>query len=332
MNAPARAPLLEAKALCKHFTIRGRGLFASAIGTLRAVDAVSLVVEEGRTFALVGESGCGKTTLARTLALLYRPTGGELRFQGETVTDRKPRELNDLRRNIQTVFQDPYGALDPRMTAAAIVSEPLRIHREGSRRERGERVAELLESVGLSSALAERYPHEFSGGQRQRIGIARALALRPKLVVADEPVSALDVSVQGQILNLMRDLQDTLGLSYLLVSHDLAVVAHMADRVAVMYLGRIVESAARDDLFGRPSHPYTQALLQAIPRPGRGKRPARRSLRGEVPSPLHPPSGCAFHPRCPRAADICRRERPRLERVDGGGAGHHAACHFKGEP
>ncbi len=323
-------PLLEAKGLSKHFAIRGRGLFAASIGALRAVDEVSLELAEGRTFALVGESGCGKTTLARTLALLHRPTGGDLRFQGRSYAENKRRYIKEIRRHIQVIFQDPYGALNPRMTVAAIISEPLRIHREGSRRSRAERVAELMDSVGLSAALADRYPHEFSGGQRQRIGIARALALRPKLVIADEPVSALDVSVQSQVLNLMQDLQETLGLTYLLVSHDLAVVDHMADRVAVMYLGRIVETAERNDLFARPSHPYTQALLRAIPRPGGGKRKPGGSLGGEVPSPLDPPSGCPFHPRCPRAVDICRRERPLLEPVEGSGAGHTAACHLKG--
>ena len=323
-------PLLEAKNLSKHFTIRGRGLFAAHVGVLRAVDEVSLELAEGRTFALVGESGCGKTTLARTLALLHRPTGGDLRFRGRSYAENKRRYIKEIRRHIQVIFQDPYGALNPRMTVAAIISEPLRIRREGSRRSRAERVAELMESVGLSPALADRYPHEFSGGQRQRIGIARALAPRPKLVIADEPVSALDVSVQSQVLNLMQDLQESLGLTYLLVSHDLAVVDHMADRVAVMYLGRIVETAERDDLFARPTHPYTQALLRAIPRPGGGKRKPGGSLGGEVPSPLDPPSGCPFHPRCPLAVDVCRRERPVLEPVEGSGAGHSAACHLKG--
>ena len=324
------APLLEAERLSKHFALRGTGLFAAHVGTLRAVDEVSLELARGRTFALVGESGCGKTTLARTLALLHRPTGGELRFDGNNFSTNKRQYIKSIRRSIQVIFQDPYGALNPRMTVATIIAEPLRIHREGDRRSRADRVVELMESVGLSPALANRYPHEFSGGQRQRIGIARALALRPKLVIADEPVSALDVSVQSQVLNLMQDLQETLGLTYLLVSHDLAVVDHMADRVAVMYLGRIVESAERNDLFARPAHPYTLALMRAIPRPGGGKRKPGDSLGGEVPSPLDPPSGCAFHPRCPRAIDLCRRERPVLEPVEGSGAGHNAACHLKG--
>ena len=327
MNAP---PLLEARNLQKHFAVKGAGLFAGRIGTVRAVEDVSLALAAGETFALVGESGCGKTTLARTLALLHRPSAGAVHFRGKEITGLKGPEIKAVRRDIQMIFQDPYGSLDPRMTVAAIVSEPLRIHRVGDRRGRAERVRELMEAVGLSPALADRYPHEFSGGQRQRIGIARALALNPKLVIADEPVSALDVSVQSQVLNLLQDLQEAFGLTYLLVSHDLAVVAHMAHRVAVMYLGRIVETAPRDDLFARPSHPYTQALLRAVPRPGGGKRRPGGGLGGEVPNPLSPPAGCPFHPRCPRAEDICREQLPALEAVPGSGDGHRAACHFKG--
>ncbi|MCH7932125.1 MAG: dipeptide ABC transporter ATP-binding protein [Proteobacteria bacterium] len=327
MNAP---PLLEARNLQKHFAVKGAGLFAGRIGTVRAVEDVSFALAAGETFALVGESGCGKTTLARTLALLHRPSAGAVLFRGKEITGLKGPEIKAVRRDIQMIFQDPYGSLDPRMTVATIVSEPLRIHRVGDRRGRAERVRELMDAVGLSPALADRYPHEFSGGQRQRIGIARALALNPKLVIADEPVSALDVSVQSQVLNLLQDLQEAFGLTYLLVSHDLAVVAHMAHRVAVMYLGRIVETAPRDDLFARPSHPYTQALLRAVPRPGGGKRRSGGSLGGEVPNPLSPPAGCPFHPRCPRAEDICRRELPALEAVPGSGDGHRAACHFKG--
>ena len=319
-------PLLEARNLSKHFAIRGVGLFAKRIGTLRAVDEVSLTIAAGRCLALVGESGCGKTTLARCLALLHRPSGGSIHFDGVTIYDDKTFNSNIIRRDIQMVFQDPFGALNPRMTVAAIIAEPLNIHALGDRRMRAARVVELMESVGLSPSLGDRYPHEFSGGQRQRIGIARALALRPRLIIADEPVSALDVSVQSQVLNLMLDLQDALGMSYLFVSHDLAVVEHMADDVAVMYLGRIVERAPRDDLFARPSHPYTRALLRSIPRPGGGKRKIGAALGGEVPSPLDPPSGCPFHPRCPQAADICRAERPLLEPLEDN---HFAACHFK---
>ena len=320
-------PLLEARGLAKHFVLRGAGLFARQIGSLRAVDDVNLTIHAGRCLALVGESGCGKTTVARCLALLQRPSAGEIRFDGKIVFDKKINNIKAIRRDIQMVFQDPFGALNPRMTARAIIAEPLVIHSIGDRGMRAERVAELMEDVGLSPSLGDRYPHEFSGGQRQRIGIARALALRPRLIIADEPVSALDVSVQSQVLNLMLDLQDAMGLSYLFISHDLAVVEHMADTVAVMYLGRIVESAPRDDLFARPRHPYTQALLRSIPRTGGGKRKlGGATLAGEAPSPLDPPSGCAFHPRCPRAADICRRERPALERV---GDDHSAACHFK---
>ena len=319
-------PLLEARGLSKHFAIRGVGLFAKRIGTLRAVDEVSLTIAAGRCLALVGESGCGKTTLARCLALLHRPSAGVIRFDGVTIYDDKSFITNAIRRDIQMVFQDPYGALNPRMTVAAIIAEPLNIHSLGDRSERAARVVELMEAVGLSPSLADRYPHEFSGGQRQRIGIARALALRPRLIIADEPVSALDVSVQSQVLNLMLDLQDALGMSYLFVSHDLAVVEHMADDVAVMYLGRIVERAPRDELFARPRHPYTSARLRSIPRPGGGQRTPGAALGGEVPNPLDPPTGCAFHPRCPRAADICRAVRPPLESV---ADDHLAACHFK---
>jgi oligopeptide transport system ATP-binding protein len=320
-------PILEARGLTKHFPIRGAGLFAAKKGDLRAVEDVTIELHPGKTLAVVGESGCGKTTLARMLALLHRPTGGELRFDGELIKPNKTRNINLLRRNVQIIFQDPFSALNPRMTVAAIISEPLRIHRQPGR---AERVAELMEAVGLSPSLGDRYPHEFSGGQRQRIGIARALALKPRLVIADEPVSALDVSVQSQVLNLMQDLQDDLGVAYLLVSHDLAVVDHMADQVAVMYFGRVVESAAREDLFERPSHPYTRALMRAIPKPGRAKRTTGVGLGGEVPSPLDPPAGCPFHPRCPNAVDICRRERPALEVVADSGDGHRAACHLKG--
>ena len=318
--------LLEASDLSKHFALRGAGLFAKRVGTLRAVEAVSLTIRAGRCLALVGESGCGKTTLARCLALLHRPSAGRILFDGEIIYDNSTNNYKAIRRDIQMVFQDPFSALNPRMTVAAIIAEPLVIHRVGDRRERAARVAELMDAVGLSPSLADRYPHEFSGGQRQRIGIARALALRPRLIIADEPVSALDVSVQSQVLNLMLDLQEELGLSYLFVSHDLAVVEQMADEVAVMYLGRIVEQAPRDALFARPRHPYTSALMRSIPRPGGGKRKPGASLGGEVPSPLDPPPGCPFHPRCPRAADICREVRPLLEPV---ADGHIAACHFK---
>ncbi|MFP6745323.1 MAG: dipeptide ABC transporter ATP-binding protein [Alphaproteobacteria bacterium] len=322
-----RTPLLEARRLTKHFPIRGAGMFAAKRGDLRAVEDVTIELYPGKTFAVVGESGCGKTTLARMLALLHRPTGGELRFDGNVISPNKQSDINILRRNVQTIFQDPFSALNPRMTVATIIAEPLRIHR---RKGHAERVAELMDAVGLAPSLGDRYPHEFSGGQRQRIGIARALALEPRLVIADEPVSALDVSVQSQVLNLMQDLQDNLGIAYLLISHDLAVVDHMANQVAVMYLGRVVESAARDDLFARPSHPYTQALLRAIPGPGGARRKAGLGLGGEVPSPLDPPAGCPFHPRCPNAVDICRRQRPALEPVDGSGDNHRAACHLKG--
>ena len=328
MSAP---PLLEARGVSKRFALGGGGLFGGRGGTVRAVEDVSFSIAEGETFALVGESGSGKTTLARTVALLHRPSAGAVFFRGEDMTRMNRRQLKRLRSDIQMIFQDPYGALNPRMTVAAIIAEPLRIHRRGDRRGRMEAVRALMDAVGLSPALADRYPHEFSGGQRQRIGIARALALNPSLVIADEPVSALDVSVQSQVLNVMNDLKEARGLTYLFIAHDLAVVDHMADRVAVMYFGAIVETARRADLFARPGHPYTQALLSAVPRPGAGKRAPGQSVAGEMPNPLDPPPGCPFHPRCPRAEDVCRQAPPpRLEPVPGSAADHAAACHFRG--
>lgn len=344
--AAARAgePLLEVRDLVKHFTLGGRGLFARADGVVRAVDGVSLKVFPRETLALVGESGCGKTTLARTAALLLAPTSGSVRFQGEELTRLSRARLRPYRRRIQMMFQDPFGSLDPRMRVSAIVAEPLDIHRLGHRAERRERVAELLVAVGLSPADGARFPHEFSGGQRQRIALARALAPRPDLVIADEPVSALDVSIQSQVLNLMKDLKERFGLSLLFIGHDLAVVDHIADRIAVMYLGRIVELGERDAVTRAPRHPYTRALLNAVPeaaraRPRRAKAEAPRGPEGEgvagdVPSALNPPAGCPFHPRCPFAQDICREALPPLEPVveergRAARAPHLAACHFK---
>ena len=310
--------LLECRALVKHFSAGG-GLFARQRATVHAVNGVDLALAEGETLALIGESGCGKTTLGRVLGGLYPPTSGAVLFRGAPLERARAR----ARRAIQMVFQDPFAALDPRMTAGAIVEEPLRIHRAGGRRERRGKVAALMNAVGLSEALLDRYPHEFSGGQRQRIGIARALALEPDAIIADEPVSALDVSIQSQILNLLRDLQDARGLAYLFVTHDLAVVDFIADRVAVMYLGRIVELAPRAALFAAPRHPYTRALRAAAPEPGR-RRARRAALRGEAPSPIAPPPGCAFHPRCPKAEDICRRVAPPLVAA---GPDRAVACH-----
>ena len=314
-------PLLEGAGLVKHFSLGG-GLF-SRRRVVHAVNGVDLQLRAGETLGLIGESGCGKTTLGRVLAGVYPADAGSVRFRGEPLE----KVRRQARRAVQMVFQDPFASLDPRMTAGAIVEEPLRIHRVGSRRERRERVASLFDAVGLDAAHADRYPHEFSGGQRQRIGIARALALEPAAIVADEPVSALDVSIRSQVLNLLRDLSDERGLAWLFVSHDLAAVDFVADRVAVMYLGRIVELADRRSLFASPRHPYTAALRASAPEPGRQR--AGRALAGEAPSALAPPSGCAFHPRCPRAGPECRVQVPALEAV---GAGHAAACHRPEEP
>ncbi len=321
-------PLLEGRDLVKHFPVRHAGSFGTSHGTVHAVDSVNFHVNRGETLALVGESGCGKTTLAQTAALLHRPTSGSVHFKGQDVSGLGRHAIKSVRRRIQMIFQDPYGSLNPRLPVGDIIAEPLVIHKIGDKAERRRRVARLAESVGLRPPDMVRYPHQFSGGQRQRIAIARAIALEPALVIADEPVSALDVSIQSQVINLLKDLQDNFGLTYLFVSHDLAVVRQFADRVAVMYLGTIVEEAATDELFAAPRHPYTRALIASAPVVGKGKRRPGNVLQGDVPSPLQPPPGCRFHTRCPMAEDICRKSAPALESNEYG-AGHRAACHFK---
>jgi peptide/nickel transport system ATP-binding protein len=320
--------LLEVKGLKKFFPIR-RGVMQRVVGHVRAVDDVNFYVEKGETLSLVGESGCGKTTTARCVLRAVRPTAGEILFRPEdgTVVDvvtLAKAQLRPLRRQMQMIFQDPFSSLNPRRTLLDIVAEPLVVNRVGNRQERIERVAELLKLVGLRPEYMRRYPHAFSGGQRQRIGIARALALNPSLVVADEPVSALDVSVQAQILNLMLRLQSQLGLTYLFVAHDLSVVKHVSDRVAVMYVGRIVEMAPTAALFATPKHPYTEALMSAVPKPDPRLRSQRIVLEGEVADAANPPSGCYFHPRCRYAVDLCRTETPRLAEIQ---PGHFVSCH-----
>ncbi|HEY6567825.1 MAG TPA: dipeptide ABC transporter ATP-binding protein [Actinomycetota bacterium] len=339
--APVAAePLVKITALKKYFPITHGVLFQKKVGDVHAVDDVDLVIYPGQTVGLVGETGCGKSTLARVLMRLYEPTSGTIEFDGNDITHLKGKELRELRRDMQMVFQDPYASLNPRKTVGSIVSEPFQLHRTVERSKRKATVQELMELVGLNPEHYNRYPHEFSGGQRQRIGVARALALRPRMIVADEPVSALDVSVQAQILNLLSDLQREFNLTYLFIAHDLSVVKHVSDRVAVMYLGKIAEMADGNTLYREPRHPYTGALLSAVPVPD--PKLARQKkhiiLEGDVPSPIDPPSGCRFHPRCPRTKELakadgspdgveprCREEEPELRSF---AEGQVAACHF----
>ena len=320
-------PLLEARRLVKHYPIRG-GVFMKEVAAVKAVDDVSLTIHKGETLGLVGESGCGKSTLGRAIMRLEEPTSGEVWYEGENILTFDAERIRALRKKMQIIFQDPFSSLNPRKPVAAIVGEPLLIHGMKNRREREARVLELLQVVGLSREHMRRYPHMFSGGQRQRIGVARALALNPALVVCDEAVSALDVSIQSQVLNLLKDLQDEFGLTYLFISHDLHVVEYISDRVAVMYLGKIVEVAASHAIYGSPLHPYTQALLSASPMPDPRRKRDRILLKGDVPSPINPPPGCRFHTRCPYAEDVCRDKEPPLREIRNG---HQAACHFAGQ-
>jgi peptide/nickel transport system ATP-binding protein len=322
MDQAAVTPIIETRDIRRYFSSGGSLFGQDAV--IRAVDGVSLSVMPGETFAIVGESGCGKSTLARLLVRLIEPTAGEVFYQGRSLTAAPANEVRGLRADMQFVFQDPYSSLNPRMTVGTLVGEPLRVHRHMSGAERRRRVGEILERVGLRADHAGRYPHEFSGGQRQRIGIARALASGPKLMIGDEPVSALDVSVQAQIINLVEDLKAEFGLTLIIIAHDLAVIRHMSDRIAVMYLGEIVELAGTDALYERPLHPYTQALMRAIPVPSPGRRREGRPLAGDIPSPAAPPPGCRFHTRCPHAAGICRSTKPVLEAV---GEGRTVSCH-----
>ena len=318
--------LLSVTNLTKHFPIR-RGLLQRQVGAVQAVDGLTFDVARGETLSLVGESGCGKTTTGRMLTRLIEPTDGKIVFDGRDITHLSTGKMRPLRRDVQIIFQDPYGSLNPRHTVGTIVGAPFQLQRVKPKQGTKKAVQELLELVGLNPEHYNRYPHEFSGGQRQRIGIARSLALRPKLIVADEPVSALDVSIQAQVINLLEDLQNELGLTYVVIAHDLSVVRHMSDRVAVMYLGKIVELADRDDLYSRPMHPYTTALLSAVPIPDTSRRTKRERIRlqGDVPSPINPPPACRFHTRCWKAQEICSTQEPPLVAL---APGHQVACHF----
>ena len=320
-------PLLEVRNLVKHFSVRG-GILGREIDRVHAVDGVSLDLATGETLGVVGESGCGKSTTGRCILRLIEPTSGEVFFEGQDVTRMATAELRALRRDMQIIFQDPYASLNPRLTVGEIIGEALIIHGlTTGQQEYEDRVAELLKTVGLNADHMRRFPHEFSGGQRQRIGIARALAVSPKLIVCDEPVSALDVSIQAQVINLLEDLQDQFSLTYMFIAHDLSVVEHISDRVAVMYLGRIVEIASADDLYSEPRHPYTEALLSAVPIPDPTVKRERIRLEGDVPNPIRPPSGCHFHTRCPiRELPLCSTERPELKKV---GEGHYVSCHLR---
>ena len=314
--------LLEIKNLKKYFPVR-KGLFQRVVGHVRAVDDVSLAIKPGETLGLVGESGCGKTTVGRTLLRLYEPTSGEIQFDGRDVATLHGRQLRELRRDMQIVFQDPFSSLNPRMTVRSIIEEGLLVHRIGSASERLDRVHDILRKVGLDTSYVNRYPHEFSGGQRQRISIARALVLNPKFVVLDEPISALDVSIQAQIINLLTDLKDELKLTYLFISHDLSVVEYISNRVAVMYLGEVVEMASSEQLYKNPLHPYTKALLSSVPSMDPNARNKRAVLTGDVPSPINPPGGCRFHPRCPIAREVCSLVAPKPVDIEG----HVVRCH-----
>jgi oligopeptide/dipeptide ABC transporter ATP-binding protein len=324
MSSPG--PILEVRELTKGFPVRG-GILQREVGRVLAVDRVSFSLERGRTLGLVGESGCGKSTLGRTLVRLYEPDTGTITLEGRDFLALDRDELKKARARIQLIFQDPYASLNPRMSIGRILEEPYKLHGIGTRQERGQKVIGLLERVGMRPDAADRFPHEFSGGQRQRIGIARAIALEPEVVICDEPVSALDVSIQSQVLNLLRELQHRLGLTYVFISHDLAVVRYISDRVAVMYLGRLAEVADTDDLYRSPRHPYTQALLESLPLPDPRRRGRGAPLEGDVPSPRNPPPGCHFHTRCKYAIEQCKREEPQLLALSTK-ASHKVACHL----
>ncbi len=327
-GAEEKEVLVEVKGLKKHFPIM-RGILRKQVGAVQAVDGVTFDIYKGETLGLVGESGCGKSTTGRTILQLLEPTEGEVNYEGQDLTALNKSEMRKARRNMQMIFQDPYASLNPRMSIGSIIGEPLQIHGLGDSESRSERISELMKLVGLNPYFINRYPHEFSGGQRQRIGIARALATNPSFIVADEPISALDVSIQAQVVNLLDDLKEELGLTYLFIAHDLSMVRYISDRVAVMYLGRIVELSDRDGIFDRPLHPYTQALLSAIPIPDPEKEDKRQRLilEGDVPSPADPPSGCHFHPRCGYATEICSKEDPEFRDLSSNGTEHMVACH-----
>ncbi len=317
--------LLEVNNLKKYFPVKA-GVFRKTVADVKAVDDVSFFINVGETLGLVGESGCGKSTTGATILRLLEATAGEVKFEGKDILSLNKKDMRETRREMQIIFQDPYASLNPRMTVADIVGEPLQIHKLAkNKKERYEKVEKLLDSVGLTTEQMNRYPHEFSGGQRQRIGVARALAVDPKLIIADEPVSALDVSIQAQVINILQDLQGEFGLTYLFIAHDLSVVKHISDRVAVMYLGKIVELTDKHSLYDNPLHPYTQSLLSAIPEPKPERKTDRIILEGDVPSPVNPPSGCSFHPRCPKAMDICSKVDPVFKEY---GDGHFASCHL----
>lgn len=318
-------PLIEIENLKKYFPIKG-GLLRTTVANVKAVDGVSFQLQKGQTIGVVGESGCGKSTLGRAILRLQDATEGKVNYEGQDIYQLTTKEMVAMRKHIQIIFQDPYASLNPRSTVFEIIEEPFVIHKIGTQAERREKVVELMELVGLRAQVMHRYPHEFSGGQRQRIGIARALALNPSFIVADEPVSALDVSVQSQVLNLIKDLQDRFGIAFMFISHDLAVVQHISHSVAVMYLGRIVEKASTDNLYKTPKHPYTQALLSAIPTPNPRHKSDRIILTGDVPSPIDPPSGCPFHTRCHKAQDICKTTVPQLKNIGSPDDPHEVSC------